>query len=95
MFVDVRLLARQGTVILQSTNISEHDTTLTTLESSVYYPPNVTLETSQDTTLQSDILPTIVLQRTNKEPWEPVRHLSISFSILRLNGCFYSFIETY
>jgi len=38
----------------------------------MYYPPNVTLETSQDTTLQSEILPTIVLQRTNKEPWELV-----------------------
>jgi hypothetical protein len=38
----------------------------------MYYPPNVTLETSQDTTLQSEILPTIVLQRTNREPWELV-----------------------
>lgn len=40
----------------------------------MYYPPNVTLETSQDTTLQPEISPTIVLQRINKEPWEPVSY---------------------
>ncbi len=71
-FLDVRLLARQANVIFQSSCIHPHDNTISTLESSIYYPPNVTLETSQDTTLQSEISPTIVLQRTNKEPWEPV-----------------------
>jgi hypothetical protein len=68
----VRLLARQANVILQSSSVNQHDNTISTLESSIYCAPNVTLETSQDTTLQSDISPTIVLQRTNKEPWEPV-----------------------
>jgi len=72
IILDVRLLTRKANVILQSSCINQHDNTISTLESSVYCAPNVTLETSQDTTLQSEILPTIVLQRTNKEPWEPV-----------------------
>ncbi|CAF0938415.1 unnamed protein product [Adineta steineri] len=79
---DVRLLARQANVILQSSCINQHDNTVLTLESSIYCAPNVTLETSQDTTLQSEILPTIVLHRTNKEPWEPKQ---LELSNLRLN----------
>ncbi|CAF1477126.1 unnamed protein product [Rotaria magnacalcarata] len=70
---DIRLLALQANVILQSSCVNQHDNTISTLESSVYCAPNVTLETSQDTTLQSEITSTIVLQRTNKEPWEPKR----------------------
>ena len=68
----MRLLARQANVILQSSGVNQHDNTVSTIESSIYYAPNVTLETSQDTTLQSEVLPTIVLQRMNKEPWTPV-----------------------
>ncbi|CAF4911221.1 unnamed protein product, partial [Rotaria socialis] len=70
-WLDIRLLALQANVILQSSCANQHDSTISTLESSVYCAPNVTLETSQDTTLQSEITSTIVLQRTNKEPWEP------------------------
>jgi hypothetical protein len=66
VILDVRLLTRQANVILQ---FNHHDTTL---ESSIYYAPNVTLESSQNTTLQSEISPIVILQRTNKEPWEPV-----------------------
>ncbi|CAF1488453.1 unnamed protein product [Adineta steineri] len=80
---DVRLLARQANVILQSSCINQHDNTVLTLESSIYCAPNVTLETSQDTTLQSEILPTIVLHRTNKEPWEP-KQLELSDLRLKL-----------
>ena len=80
-FVDIRLLARQGDLILQSSSSAhQHDNTLSTLQSSIYYPPNVTLETSQDTTLQSEIAPTVVLQRTNKEPWEPVSIQIVRYS---------------
>ncbi|CAF1341056.1 unnamed protein product [Adineta ricciae] len=70
---DVRLLARQAAVIFQSSGVNQHDNTVSTIESSIYYAPNVTLETSQDTTLQSEVLSTIVLQRMNKEPWTPKR----------------------
>lgn len=80
---DIRLLARQASVILQTSSMTEeHDNTMSTLESSVYYPPNVTLETSQDTTVQSEISSTIVLQRINKEPWEPVSVEKIIIHIL-------------
>lgn len=93
-FLDIRLLARQGTVILQSaSSVYQPDNTLSTLQSSIYYPPNVTLETSQDTTLQSEIAPTVVLQRTNKEPWAPVS-LQNLFTEIRDSFCIYVFIET-
>lgn len=48
------------------------DNTLTTLDSTECDGPNVTMETSQNTTIQSEIIPMMVLQRTNREPWEPV-----------------------
>ncbi len=35
-------------------------------------PPTQEDTAQQDTTLQSEITSTIVLQRANKEPWEPV-----------------------
>lgn len=70
--LDIRVLARQANVVLQSSCVNQHDNTITTLESSVYYGPNVTLETSQDTTMSPEATSAIVLQRTNKEPWEPV-----------------------
>ena len=69
---DIRLLARQAIVILQSSCVTQLDSTISTLESSIYYVPNVTLNTSQDTTLSSEMVQTTVLQRTNREPWEPV-----------------------
>ncbi|CAF1051144.1 unnamed protein product [Rotaria sordida] len=78
---DIRFLARQTHVILQPSDITQHDDTISTLESSIYCAPNVTLETSQDTTIQPEITSTIVLQRTNREPWEPKR---IELSDLRL-----------
>lgn len=79
---DVRQLARQAHVILPSPSAACEET-LTTLESSAYYGHDVTLETSQDTTMRSEMLSTVVLQRTNREPWAPVSYSSSFFSLLR------------
>ena len=50
----MRLLSRQANVIIQSSGVNQHDNTVSTLESSIYYAPNVTLETSQDTTASGE-----------------------------------------
>lgn len=80
-FSDVRQLARQAHVILPSPS-AVCEETLTTLESSAYYGHDVTLETSQNTTMRAEMLSTVILQRTNREPWEPVSYSSSCFSLI-------------